>query len=55
VLELTPERYREQPLLRLGPEWLPGNLCLHHLDMTGRFQVIDGMRPGKAGRFAACP
>jgi len=44
VVELNNERYREQPLRRLGPEWLPGNHCLHHLDSTGRFEVIDGMR-----------
>jgi len=44
VLELTPQRYREQPLCRLGPEWLRDNLCLHHLDATARFEVIDGMR-----------
>ena len=51
VTTLTPETYREQPLLRLGPEWLAGNLCLHHRDATERFEVIDGMRqrPAEAG------
>jgi hypothetical protein len=44
VLELAEESYRERPLIRVGPEWLDGNLCLHHLDATDRFEVIDGMR-----------
>ena len=44
VLELNETCYRERPLRRLGPEWLAGNRCLHHLDSTGRFEVIDGMR-----------
>ncbi len=44
VLELTESAYREQPCLRLGPEWLPGNHCLHHIDATGQWEIIDGMR-----------
>ncbi len=50
VLELNETRYRESPLRRLGPGWLAGNHCLHHLDSTDRFEIIDGMRwrPGEA-------
>jgi hypothetical protein len=44
VLELTEEDYRERPFIRIGPEWLDGNLCLHHLDANDRFEVIDGMK-----------
>ena len=44
VLELNEASYRERPLQRLGPEWLSGNRCLHHLDTTNRFEIIDGMR-----------
>ena len=45
VLTLDGEAYAERPLLRAGPEWLAGNLCLHHYDATDDFEVIDGMRP----------
>jgi hypothetical protein len=49
VLKLTKGTYQERPFIRVGPNWLEGNLCLHHLDATDRFEVIDGMqlRPPK--------
>jgi len=44
VLELAEGSYQERPFKWFGPEWLNGNICLHHLDATDRFEVIDGMR-----------
>jgi hypothetical protein len=44
VDRLDPTHYREVPVGRIMPDWLPGAVCTHTLNMTDRYVVSDGMR-----------
>jgi hypothetical protein len=44
VDELDTHRFRELQVGRILPEWLPGAICTHTLNMTDRYVVADGMR-----------
>jgi len=41
VQELTPTAYREVPVARIDPDWLPGNLGSHTLNRHGSVEVLD--------------
>jgi len=42
VLELSPTAYREQPLSRIDPDWLPGLWGCHTYSSIDGCEVIDG-------------
>jgi hypothetical protein len=42
VVELTPERYREEPFRRLDPRSLAGSNRTHTLNSDGWITVVDG-------------
>jgi hypothetical protein len=44
VDQLDPEHYHEVPVGQILPDWLPGAVCTHTLNMTSRYIVSDGMR-----------
>lgn len=48
---LTPERFSESVLERIGPEWLPQNVGFHTVAHGRRLEVIDGRIRSKASRF----
>ncbi|MFC3549814.1 hypothetical protein ACFOLC_02170 [Lysobacter cavernae] len=45
VQELSPSRYREQPLGRLAPDWAPGLSGCHTYSALAGFEIVDGKRP----------
>lgn len=47
VQVLSETEYREKPMARLDPGWLPRNLGTHTYTRSGRFEVIDGNLPKK--------
>jgi hypothetical protein len=44
ITTLTPTDYAEEPIGRLGPGWLRGNLATHTFNADGSFQVVDAQR-----------
>jgi hypothetical protein len=43
VLHLDGERYAEEALARLGPQWHPGLLATHTYNRAGGFEAVDGV------------
>jgi hypothetical protein len=58
VDRLDPQHYREVPTGQILPDWLPGAICTHTLNVSDRYVVTDGMRlvprwaAARAGRQA---
>jgi hypothetical protein len=42
IEELNIRRYREQAIGTIEPDWLPGNIGTHSLDVNDDFEVVDG-------------
>ena len=47
VLTLSETEYREEPIARINPDWLPHTLGTHTYNRSSHFEVIDGNRAAK--------
>lgn len=47
VLTLNETEFREQPIARINPDWLPHTLGTHTYNRSTHFEVIDGNRSAK--------
>jgi hypothetical protein len=41
IERLDPDGYRETPVRRIDPSWLPGGLCTHTYTRAGDFEAMD--------------
>ena len=44
IVRLTPDEYSEREVSAIEPQWAPGLLATHTLNMAGDLTVIDGCR-----------
>jgi hypothetical protein len=54
---LDPQRYLEVPMGQILPDWLPGAICTHTLNVSDRYVITDGLRlvPRRRRRRARHP